>query len=133
MRLFEAQQALVELRAPGPVTTPLYRGNTLVSIDAVTRPAVATFSSNLAQWLTANLQPDGRMVYQYWPSRGEESKANNEIRQWMATVALTALARERPDPGLAARVDRNLRHNLARSYRTNGAGLGQIAASRGRR
>lgn len=124
--LFEAHQMLVLFGGPGPRTIPLYRGNTIVPIEAVTRPAVANLSSNLARWLTTNLKPDGRMVYQYWPSRGEESANNNEIRQWMATLALTRLARWRDDPALRSRVAGNVRYNLARSYRWSDSGLGQI-------
>lgn len=126
IRLFEAHQLLVELDLLGSRTTPLFRGNTVVPIEAITRPAAATLSSNLAQWLTTNLQPDGRMVYLYWPSRGEESDANNEIRQWMATVALNRLARHRNDAALHQRVRQNLAHNLARSYRPGPGDLGRI-------
>ena len=126
VRVFQAQQLLVELGPLGARTVPLYRGNTVVPVEAITRPAVATLSSNLAQWLTSNLRPDGRMVYLYWPSRGQESTANNELRQWMATVALTRLARSRGDTGLMARVEQNLRHNLARGYRIDADGHGQI-------
>jgi hypothetical protein len=124
--VFQAQQLLVELHPLGARTIPLYRGNTVVPVEAVTRPAVATLSSNLAQWLTSSLQPDGRMIYLYWPSRGQESTANNELRQWMATVALTRLARSRGDTGLMARVEQNLRHNLARGYQIDADGHGQI-------
>lgn len=124
--LFEAHQMLVEFGGPGPRTTPMYRGNTIVPIEAVTRPAVANLSSNLARWMTTNLEPNGRMVYQYWPSRGEESTNHNEIRQWMATLALARLARWRDDPALRSRVDGNIRYNLARSYRESDSGLGQI-------
>lgn len=131
IRLFQAHQMLVEIAGPGARTTPMYRGNSIVPIEAVTRPAVASLSSNLAQWLITNLQPDGRMVYQYWPSRGDESTHNNEIRQWMATVALTRLARLRDDPSLSARVEGNVRYNLARSYRENASGLGQIVEQGG--
>jgi hypothetical protein len=81
--------------------------------------------------MSANLQPDGRMVYLYWPSRGEESTGNNEIRQWMATVALIREAQSRQDTNLLARVEQNIRFNLARSFREDANGHGQIVEGQG--
>ena len=63
-----------------------------------------------------NVQPDGRMVYQYWPSRGEESTANNMVRQFMASIALGRIARDRGDPESRALAERNLRYNLEHFY-----------------
>ena len=42
------------------------------------------------------VQADGRMVYKYFPSRGEESTGNNLIRQFMATLCLIRFAAQTP-------------------------------------
>jgi hypothetical protein len=80
----------------------------------------------MATWLTTQLGDDGRMVYEYWPSRGEESDSNNMIRQWMATLALTRVADVRSEVGLYDRVADNIDYNLDLSY-TEVGGLGHIA------
>lgn len=126
LSLFEADQLLVDLTTTRSATTVLYRGNTVVPIEAITRPAVERLREALAQWMSANLQPDGRMTYLYWPSRGEESSGNNEVRQWLASVALTRLARACADPALLERTVQNIRFNLGRSYREEPAGHGLI-------
>ena len=126
LSLFEADQLLVDLTSAHVTTSLLYRGNTLVPLEAVTRPALERLRDALGQWMSANLQPDGRMTYLYWPSRGEESPANNEIRQWLATVALTRLAQARHDLTLLDRAAQNIRFNLQRSYRADKTGHGLI-------
>ncbi len=126
VRVFAAEQLLVTLAAPGPITTVLYRGNTLVRIEDVTRPAVQALADAQAQWLVNNLRPDGRLVYLYWPSRGQESPANNQVRQWMASRALTKLALARGDTGLLARAELNLLYNLQQTYSEDPAGHGLI-------
>ncbi len=126
IRLFAADQLLVDLSGTEPRTTRLYRGNRVVPIESVTRAAVEALARLQAQWLTNNLQPDGRLPYLYWPSRGEESPANNQLRQWMATRALLRLARTCKDPDLAERADRNVRYNLAHSFSEDPAGHGLI-------
>jgi hypothetical protein len=65
------------------------------------------------------------MTYKYWPSRGEESDANNEIRQWMATIALIQIAQRRADPALVALAEKNLQYNLGMFYHEED-GLGLI-------
>lgn len=126
LSLFEADQLLVDLGGPRPTTTVLYRGNTVVPIEAITQPAIQRLREALAQWMSANLQPDGRMTYLYWPSRGEESSGNNEGRQWVATVALTRLGRACADQALPDRTVHSLRFNLSRSFREDPAGHGLI-------
>lgn len=123
---FEADQLLVDLEAGQARTTVLYRGNTLVPIETINRASVERLRDALGQWMSAHLHPDGRMTYLYWPSRGEESSANNEIRQWMATVALTRLAQCRHDQALLDRTTQNIRFNLRRGYRVDHAGHGLI-------
>lgn len=126
LRLFEADQLLVDLRPTPPVTTPMLRGNTLESVDSITLDRLRHLAEAQSTWMWNNLQPDGRMVYLYWPSRGEESTANNEIRQWMATLALGRLAYHTQNPLHHTRHTSNILHNLHRSYREDPAGHGEI-------
>jgi hypothetical protein len=126
LRLFEVDTLLVDLRPSPPRTSPMHRGNTLETVDAITLERLRQLADAQSTWMWNNLQPDGRMVYLYWPSRGEDSTANNEIRQWMATVALGRLAQRSPDPLHQARHTSNVLHNLDRSYREDDAGHGEI-------
>ena len=123
-QLFEATQLLVDLGRSSVI--PMERGNQLVPADAVTPRAAQTLSDGMSEWLVRQLGDDGRMVYEYWPSRGEESAANNMIRQWMATIALTRVAAARGDAELETRVAGNVAYNLGISYREEN-GLGLIA------
>ena len=122
--LFEATQALIDLDAASVVR--LERGNVLVPASQLTAGSVRGLADGMATWLTTQLGDDGRMVYEYWPSRGEESDSNNMIRQWMATLALTRVADVRSEVGLYDRVADNIDYNLDLSY-TEVGGLGHIA------
>lgn len=122
LRLFEATQMLVDL--DDLVVTPLIRGNEVVGAADVTANRARDLATGMADWLVQQLGEDGRMVYSYFPSRGNESQANNMIRQWMATIALQRIAAERQEEALSERVQRNTRYNLDLSYRDeNGFGL----------
>ncbi len=126
VRVFEALALLVDLSGPVPRTTRLYRGGEVVPVEAVTRPYVERLAALQGDWLLANLQPDGRLPYLYWPSRGEESPLNNQLRQWMATRVLLRVVRARGTPAVAARADAHVRYNLARTYREDAQGHGLI-------
>ncbi len=121
VRLFPAAQFLVHLDA-GAVTR-MERGNQLVPVGDVNRETVRDLADGMTQWLVRQLDDDGRMVYEYFPSRGEESDANNMIRQWMATLALIRAA---DDDSLNDRIGDNIDYNLGISYSTDGD-LGLIA------
>jgi hypothetical protein len=69
-------------------------------------------------WLKNNVHKDGRMTYKYWPSAGKESRANNMIRQWMASVALDKIATK--EPSLWNLAERNIDYNLHHFYRQVG-------------
>jgi hypothetical protein len=120
----DGEQFLIALR-PGQHVIPLTRGTRLVAPEQVTEDGVEAVAQGLIEWLARNVGPSGRMVYRYWPSRGEESSADNMIRQWMATRCLIKVARARSRRrGLAALATRNLEYNLAQSFRDeNGLGV----------
>ncbi|MEO7295667.1 MAG: hypothetical protein ABIZ57_05960 [Candidatus Limnocylindria bacterium] len=124
IELFEATQLLVDLDAE--TVTRVVRGNELIPASAVTEETTRVLATGMADWLTRQLDDDGRMVYAYFPSRGEESQSNNMIRQWMATVALQRIAEDRDDDTLRRRARDNTIFNLDLSYRRED-GLGLIA------
>lgn len=124
VEFFEATQLLVDLDDAS--VTPLTRGNQLVEAVDVTQSSTRHLADGMANWLAQQLAENGRMVYEYFPSRGEESQSNNMIRQWMATAALLRIAEEREDGVLDQRIQDNIAYNLELSYRAED-GLGLIA------
>ena len=124
VELFEATQLLVDLDDAS--VTPLIRGNQVVEAADIGAGSARELTGGMADWLIRQLAEDGRVVYEYFPSRGEESQSNNMIRQWMATLALLRIAEERQDDALDRRVLDNIAYNLDLSYREEN-GLGLIA------
>ena len=122
--LFGAKQFLVDLEADAVIR--MERGNLLVPRDGASAEAVATLADGMSAWLVRSLAADGRMVYEYFPSRGDESTSNNMIRQWMATIALNRVAGLTDDAQLFERIADNIDYNLGISYSTDGD-LGLIA------
>lgn len=91
IRSFDARQFLVIIdRSVSAVA--LHRGSQLVSDQACTGPLLVEMAHSMGQWLLNQVHSSGRITYKYWPSRGEESKANNMIRQFMANVCLIRYA-----------------------------------------
>ena len=126
-RTFEAEQLLVRLTDP-PGAVLMERGNRLVRVEDVDLAKVRGFARLAIAWLAANVHPDGRMTYLYWPSAvGEAAGRNNMIRQWMATNALIQAAAHDKDRGeeLESLAARNIDYNLSRYYRDE-ADLGVI-------
>ena len=122
--LFGAKQFLVDLEADALIR--MDRGNEVVPAVAVSRETAGTLADGMSAWLVEQLADDGRMVYEYFPSRGDESDSNNMIRQWMATIALIRVAGRTEDAQLYDRIADNIDYNLAISYSTDGD-LGLIA------
>lgn len=110
-RSFEAHQLLITLGDKPGVRTML-RGNTLVEMKDVNRAGVEGLAKAMTDWMVNGLQPDGRMVYRYFPSRGAESRNNNMIRQFMASVCLVRLGNYHGDEKLREMAERNLRYNF---------------------
>ena len=110
-RTFESYQLLVEL-GQNPKTILMKRGNTFIPIEDVTKINIQQTARSAAEWLINNLHSNGRMTYKYWPSRGEESTANNMIRQWMATIALEKIAVRNKSEHLWELIEKNIDYNL---------------------
>lgn len=125
---FAAEQVLIAID-PAELTW-MFRGNEIVPPDAVTAQSTARLASSLGDWLVRNVRADGRMTYKYWPSRGEESRANNTIRQWMATVALGRIGSVSTDQRIFDVARRNIEYNLGAFYETEGS-LGLIVEADG--
>lgn len=115
---------------------PLLRGKRYVPLEEIHRPMVERLQQLLGDYLIRGVQKNGRMRYLYSPSHGREGqKRNNQIRQWMASLALCRLAKYRQCSGVddsGSRTPesseyvheiydvakRNIRYNLNRFYYT---------------
>ena len=122
---FLSRRLLVFLSEEGARAVELHRGNRVVDPGSVGPETVAAMIAAMGAWMARNCGDDGRMTYKYWPSRGEYSKANNTIRQFMASVCLAEIARREGTAEAARRVRRNLSHNLDRFLRV-ADGVGSI-------
>ena len=126
---FPARQYLVEV---GGGVEELVRGSTLVPAKPPAgedRPAA--LADGLGAWMLANLGADGGLPYKYWPSRGENSPADNAIRRFLATVSLARLAEVRASAEMRDAARRNLRYNLDRYFRRLEDGRGVIVEQTG--
>jgi len=112
---FAGRQFLCELR-PDAQPIELFRGNLVIRHDELGPAMLNDVVQKLSSWMLNNLHPSGRMTYKYWPSRGEESRADNTIRQFMATVALGRIAQQTPTESNRDAFRRNLEYNLGRYY-----------------
>jgi hypothetical protein len=124
IRAFGGRQLLFMLKEPVRCVE-LFRGNRVVSPAAVGPDMVRELAGGMVGWMLVNTRKDGHLTYKYWPSRGEESDADNTIRRFMATVALFRAARAFGRRDVLDAADRNLRFNLKRFY-VEADGLGGI-------
>jgi hypothetical protein len=92
----------------------LHRGQQLVAQRNITRASVQAMGQGMLAWLVAQVGPDGRTTYKYWPSTGAYATSNNMIRQFMGTAALALGA-------AGAVADRNAAYNFGQFYRDEGA------------
>ncbi len=113
------QQLVV--RTPQPRSIALLRAKPWVPPEAVTRERIVAFERELGDFLAHSVQPDGRMQYIYYPSRGQEDTTrNNMIRQWMATLALIRTGVFRGDKNFFRLAEDNLRYNIRTFYHAAG-------------
>lgn len=123
IRRFNADQFL--LLVPEDKCLRLWRGGQIQAPDTVDAALLQETIAGLIGWMWRNLHFDGRMTYKYWPSRGSESKADNTIRQFMATVALGRIAARSGSAPDAAGARASLTYNLDKFYAEED-GLGMI-------
>ena len=130
VRAFAARQFLVP--ADGGAPEEMFRGSTLVDAPSLDITALAgPLADGIGGWMLANLGDDGRLPYKYWPSRGRESPADNAIRRFLGTLALTRLAELRGSHDLRDAAVRNLRFTIRRYFRHLGDGVGAIVERTG--
>jgi hypothetical protein len=122
--MLNARQFYVDL-SNGKPAQELLRGNVLIRPEEVTHDRLQAFAKRMSEWMMTNVQPDGREVYMYYPSRGEEAKGNNTIRQLMATICLGRIAKGGQFPAAQEIAERNLRYNMKAFYKDRD-GLGSI-------
>lgn len=120
IQAFEARQLLIRL-TPHLTVTTLHRGNRIISLEHLSGNVLADMTRCMGQWMLRQVQMNGRMVYKYFPSRGEESGSNNLIRQFMATLCLIRYARFTQDEAHWTLVTQNLNYNLQQFYHTDGS------------
>ena len=116
LRSFSARQFLIPGGNEG-TAVELFRGGTL--IDPTPSPGenrAADLADGIGQWMVGNLSAEGALPYKYWPSRGTESPADNAIRRFLATRALTQLGELRGSAEIREAARRNLRFNLNRYF-----------------
>ena len=131
LRTFSARQLLLPV-ADEVEKVDLLRGSILVAATpAAGEKRADDLADGIGQWLMSNLTTAGGLPYKYWPSRGEESPADNAIRRFLATLSLTRLAKLRQSKELREAANRNLRYNLKRYFQDIGGGRGAIVESRG--
>lgn len=131
LRAFAAEQYLLP---PGNESQPveLFRGSTLVEADSTNdEDRAADLADGIGRWMLDNLSADGALPYKYWPSRGEESPADNAIRRFLASSALARLGELRGSAELHEAARRNLRYNLDRYFQDIGGGRGAIVETTG--
>ena len=127
LRAFDARQVLLREVDGNIHATELFRGATLVpETPAPGENRAADLADGIGQWMIRNLSAGGGLPYRYWPSRGTEAPADNAIRRFLASLALTRLSRLRGSAEMAAAARRNLRFNLDRYFRDIGGGRGAV-------
>ena len=118
IQAFDARQVLISL-TPEITALTLHRGNRVVPLEKLSGALLQDVTMQMGQWLLRQVQPDGRMVYKYFPSRGQESDANNLIRQFMATLALIRHAQSTREDVHWNLASQNLHYNLTQFYKCN--------------
>ena len=131
LRAFSARQFLLPAEEHGE-KVELHRGATLVAPEPAPREnRAADLADGIGRWMIRNLSPEGALPYKYWPSRGEESPADNAIRRFLATLSLARLGELRRNGELKQAAVLNLRYNLKRYFQDIGNGRGAIVEDTG--
>lgn len=129
LRVFSARQFL--LPADGG-QIELFRGSPLVGMHPFQdERRTAEIAEEIGRWMLRNLSPAGALPYKYWPSRGQESPADNAIRRFLGTLSLARLGDLRNSAQLREAAQRNLRFNMVRYFKDIGDGCGAIVERTG--
>lgn len=118
--VFPTEILRVDLNSDSPPVS-LFRGVPLVCESEINKQCIEDLLQLISDYLLRSVQPNGRMMYVYYPSRGEEdTNRNNSVRQWMATRALTHISTKNPSLKLTETIHQNIQFNLASMYREQG-------------
>ena len=75
-----------EVRDAGiSAVAPLYRGTLPVPMELVTQQTVRESIVMMGEWYLANLQPDGSIIYKFWPEENRFSVDYNHVRHELGT------------------------------------------------
>ena len=131
LRGFSARQYLLPAgNESQPVA--LFRGSIVVDVTASSLEEHAAYlADGIGRWMIANLSTESALPYKYWPSRGEQSPADNAIRRFLASLSLSRLGELRRSTEIRDAARRNLRFNLARYFKDIGGGRGAIVERTG--
>ena len=131
LRAFSARQILLPVGDEAG-TTELFRGATLITpTPSIDESRTVRLTQGIGQWMIRNQSSDGALPYKYWPSRGEESPADNAIRRFLASLALARLGELRGSAEIREAARRNLRFNLGQYFQNIGEGRGAIVENTG--
>ena len=131
LRSFSARQFLLPGNGEG-AEAKLFRGGTVIApTPSAGEDRAADLADGIGQWMISNLSAEGALPYKYWPSRGAESEADNAIRRFLATRALSQLGELRGSAKMREAAHRNLRFNLNRYFQDIGGGRGAIVEQTG--
>ena len=131
LRAFSARQFLLTGET-GNQPVELVRGSTPVDpVPSADEDRAGDLATGIGRWMTGNLSAEGALPYKYWPSRGEDSPADNAIRRFLASLALARLGELRASAAIRDAARRNLRFNLRRYFRDIGNGRGAIVERTG--
>ncbi|MGB1016922.1 MAG: hypothetical protein ACPG4T_22475, partial [Nannocystaceae bacterium] len=120
LRFYGGEQYVVYVDK-APRARALYRASRVVEIDEIDRAGTELLGKRLGDYLISHVADSGALTYLIDPAKGEDIlNTNNMIRQWMATIAMSRVARFRNDPSIDRVVERNIRHNLTHFYRDRG-------------
>ena len=131
VRAFSAEQFLLPAGS-GDAIVKLFRGSTTVDeLPQGDNEHATALVDGIVRWMVRNQSSAGRIPYKYWPSRGENSPADNAIRNFLASWSLARLAKLRRSAELREAARRNLRCNLSRYFQRIEDGCGAIIESSG--
>jgi hypothetical protein len=83
---------------PGDKMTQLFRGFKMVPLSAVTMDSVKAAVVSAGEWYLSNLQPDGSVVYKFWPEANRYANENNIVRHALSTWNLVQAYEVDPRP-----------------------------------
>jgi hypothetical protein len=95
---FETFRTIHFAEMPDGKVIQLFRGFKMVPESMVTIESVRQGVISAGEWYLANLQPDGSVVYKFWPSENRYANENNIVRHTLSTWNLVQAYELDPRP-----------------------------------